>query len=140
MSYITHNGYGYSKPLCEDVASWFLNKFLPRHKIYVEVLHRGLKREGVYGWCSVQDCDWKPRDFLIEIQSNLSKENYMKTIFHELHHCLQHIRGDLRDKRGIRCWKGIDCSDLDYKEMPWETDAHQKEQELYEEYLEYLNN
>jgi hypothetical protein len=43
-------GYGYSKRTCEDVASWFLNKFFPRHKIYVEIVHRGLKREHVYGY------------------------------------------------------------------------------------------
>jgi len=24
--------------------------------------------------------------------------------------------------------------------MPWEQEAHQREKELYEEYLEYLNN
>jgi len=92
-------------------------------------------REGFYGLCSVQDCDWRPRSFLIEIHNRLSKEDYIKTIFHELHHCLQHIRGDLRDKRGIRCWKGIDCSDLEYSQQEWEIQANQREQELYEEYL-----
>ena len=104
------------------------------------MLHRGLRREGVYGWCSVTDYDWRPRSFLIEIHNRLSEEEYIKVILHELQHILQHIRGDLRDKRGIRCWKGIDCSGLDYEEMPWEQEAHQREQELYEEYLEYLNN
>jgi hypothetical protein len=44
MYYIKTSGYGYSKRLCEDITVWFLNKFLPRHKIEVEILHRGLKR------------------------------------------------------------------------------------------------
>ena len=92
-------------------------------------------REGVYGWCSIQDCDWRPRSFLIEIHNRLSKEDYMKTIFHEMQHILQHIRGDLRDKRGIRCWKGIDCSDLEYSQQEWEIEANQRELDLYEEYL-----
>ena len=90
------------------------------------------------GWCSVQDCNWRPREFLIELQSNLSEEDYLKTLLHEMHHILQHIRGDLRDKRGIRCWKGIDCENLDYEDQPWEQEAYQKEQELYEEYLTQL--
>ena len=47
MSYIIASGYGYSKVLCEDVTSWSLNKFFPNHKITVEIVHRGLKREGV---------------------------------------------------------------------------------------------
>jgi len=92
-------------------------------------------REGVYGWCSIQDCDWRPRSFLIEIHNRLSKEDYIKTIFHEMQHLLQHIRGDLRDKRGIRCWKGIDCSDLEYSQQEWEIEANQRELDLYEEYL-----
>lgn len=92
-------------------------------------------REGFYGLCSVCDCDWRPRSFLIEIHNRLSKEDYIKTIFHELYHCLQHIRGDLRDKRGIRCWKGIDCSELDYEQMPWEISAKEAEERLYKEYL-----
>ena len=53
MSTIYHSGYGYSKILCEDVTAWFLNQFFPRHKITVDIIHRGLKREAVYGYCDV---------------------------------------------------------------------------------------
>lgn len=91
------------------------------------------------GWCSVQDCDWKPRIFLIELQSNLEVDDYTRVLLHELHHVLQHIRGDLRDKRGIRCWKGIDCSMLDYEDMPWEQEAYRREQELYDEYMSFIS-
>jgi hypothetical protein len=120
---------------CESVVSYFCNKYLKRYKIEIEVLHRGLLREGVYGWCSVTDCDWRPRSFLIEIHNRLDEEDYTKTLLHEMQHILQHIRGDLRDKRGIRCWKGIDCSGLDYDQMPWEKEAHSMESILYQHYL-----
>lgn len=129
------SGYAYSRRRCESIVSWFNDKYLKRFKVELEVLHRGLRREGVYGWCTVQDCDWKPRSFLVEIHNHLDEETYTKTLLHELHHILQHVRGDLRDKRGIRCWKGIDCNDLDYSEQPWELEAYQRERELYEEYL-----
>lgn len=138
MLSIDITGYGARKRRCRDVLTWFISTYLPRHHIYIEVLHRGLLREGAYGYCSVQDCNWKPRSFLIEVHNRLNEEDYIKVILHELQHLLQHVRGDLRDKKGIRCWKGVDCSDLDYDEMPWELDAHQREQELYEEYLNYL--
>ncbi len=132
------SGSKYSRRRCESIVSWFMQKYLKRYNIEIEVLHRGLLREGVCGWCIVTDCNWRPRSFLIEIHNQLSIEDYTKALLHELYHILQHIRGDLRDKRGIRCWKGIDCSELDYSEQPWEQEAHSKEQELYDEYLTSL--
>jgi hypothetical protein len=80
MPYISHSGYGYSKLLCENVTSWFLNKFLPRHKIDVEILHRGLRREGVYGYCDFVDEAHRPRHFLIELNTHMDKELYTKTL------------------------------------------------------------
>lgn len=132
------SGSKYSRRRCSSVVSWFIQKYLPKHKIEIEVLHRGLMKESVYGWCSVTDCNWRPRSFLIEIHNRLNEEDYIITLLHELYHCYQHIKGDLRDKRGIQCWKGIDCSHLDYDESPWEQEAHSKEQELYQEYLTSL--
>ena len=61
MSSIYHSGYGYSKVLCEDVTSWFLNEFFPRHKIDVEIVHRGLKRDQVVGYCDVIGASYRPR-------------------------------------------------------------------------------
>lgn len=138
MHWLDITGHNARKRRVESVVGWFLDTYLPRHHITIEINHRGLLREGAYGWCSVTDCDWRPRSFLIEIHNRLNEDDYIKVLCHELHHCYQHIRGDLRDKRGIRCWKGIDCSGLDYDDMPWEQEAHQREQELYEEYLRHL--
>ena len=53
MSYIFHSGYGYSQKRCEDITHWFLSEFFPRHKIVVEIEHKGLKRDGVVGYCDV---------------------------------------------------------------------------------------
>ena len=132
------SGSKYSRRRCNDVVEFFVSKYLKRYKIEVEVLHRGLLREGVYGWCTVTDCDWRPRSFLIEIHNRLNEEDYIKTLLHELQHVLQHVRGDLRDKGGIRCWKGIDCSELNYDDQPWEQEAHSMESVLYQEYLTHL--
>jgi hypothetical protein len=132
-------GYGFSQRRCRGAVEWFIFKYLPRHHITLEVLHRGLKRDGMMGYCTVQDCDWRPRSFLIEIQSTLNEKDYIITLLHELYHCYQHIRGDLRDKRGIRCWKGIDYSEVDYEDQPWEIEAYEMENVLYEEYLNHIH-
>ena len=68
----------------------------------------------------------------------MTVEEYTKTLLHELWHILQHVRGDLRDKRNQRLWKGIDHSQTDYSDQPWELEAHRMEEVLFREYTEGL--
>ena len=117
---------------------WFMANHMPRHKIDLRVHHRGLIREGVYGWCTVEDDDNRPRCFLIEMHNRLQKEDYLKILFHELVHVYQHVRGDLRDKDAKRLWKGIDYSESDYDDQPWEIEAHAMEESLYLEYMSQI--
>jgi hypothetical protein len=112
-----------------------MSKYLPRHLIEVSVVHRGLLREGVYGWCTVEDCDSRPRSFLIDIHNGLDVDDYTRTLLHELWHVKQFVRGDLRDKRSKRYWKNSDISDIDYCDDPSETEAHEMESSLFSEYL-----
>ena len=128
-------GYGYSINRAENIVNWFIDTYLPRHKITVDINHRGMKREGVIGWISVVDSDSRPRWFDIELQSNLDAETYTKTLLHELWHLLQHVRGILKDKGSKRYWRGTDCSLMDYMDQPWEIQAREMEEILYEEYL-----
>jgi hypothetical protein len=132
------SGYNYSKKRCSDVVNWFMKKHLPRHKIDVVVHHRGLLREGVYGWICVTDCDWRPRAFEIELHNQMDPDHYVRTLLHELWHLYQHVKGALRDKRGKRYWRGIDYTETDYSDQPWEQQAFQMEDVLYDEYMNVL--
>jgi hypothetical protein len=135
MSYIQHSGYGYSKRLCEDVTFWFLNKFFPRHKIHVEIVHRGLKREQVYGYCDYVGETRRPRHFLIELDTHMDKELYIQTLLHELTHLRQWVIGSLRMRRGKMCY-GKECvEDYEYWYQPHEIEAREQEETLYFEYL-----
>ena len=135
MSVLEISGYGYSKRTCEDVASWFLNKFLPRHKIYVEIVHRGLRREHVYGYCDYVGETYRPREFLIELDTHMCEELYIKTLLHELTHLRQWVVGSLRQKRG-KMYYGQQCTeDYEYKYKAHEIEARQQEQILYARYM-----
>jgi hypothetical protein len=129
------SGYGYSKRLCEDVVNWFVSKHLPRHKLEIEVLHRGMKREQAYGYCDVAGRHYKPREFLIELDTHLDKETYTKTLLHELYHVLQFCRGELKLKSSKRYYKGECVEDLEYYEQPHEISARWNERILYQKYL-----
>jgi hypothetical protein len=135
QSIIEINGYGYRKRDCEDVTSWFLNKFLPRHKIYVEILHRGLKLEYAYGYCDYTGESYRPREFLIELDTYMDQELYIKTLLHELVHLRQWVTGTLRAKRGKRYYGSTNVEELDYDDQPHEIEARTHEQLLYLEYL-----
>jgi hypothetical protein len=140
MLYLETTGYNYSHRRCEDIVLWFVAKYLPRYKIDIRVNHRGLLREGVFGWCTVIDSDSRPRDFEIELHNRMDVILYTQTLLHELWHIYQHVKGNLRDRRGKRLWKGIDHTETDYSDQPWEIEAQSMEIKLFEEYLTNSKN
>ena len=131
-------GYGFSKRLCEDVVFWFVSKYLPRHKLEIEVLHRGMKRECVYGYCDVAGETYKPRSFLIELDTHMDKETYITVLLHELYHILQFVSGELKLKSSKRYYKGECMENLEYYKQPHEISARWNERILYQEYLTTL--
>lgn len=133
------SGYGYSQRRCEDAVTFFISKYLPRHHITLEVLHRGLKREYAIGFCEISGRTYKPREFLIQLQSRMESDRYLTTLFHELWHVYQYVKGDLKLKSCKKYYKGICMEHLEYKDHPWEIEAYKKEKELYKEYIRYLN-
>ena len=138
MFYLSHSGYDYSQKRCVDASQWFMNQYLPRHNVEVNVHHCRLeKRENVYGWAWIVDCDYRPREFDIEIDNQLPIHQYIQTLLHELWHVYQHVKGDLKDRYGKRCWKGVDHSKIDYENQPWEKEAVKMEKILYREYKSF---
>ena len=131
-------GYGFSKRLCEDVVCWFVSKYLPRHKLEIEVLHRGMKREGAYGYCDVAGRQYNPREFLIELDTHMDKDTYIAVLLHELYHILQFVSGELKLKSSKKYYKGECMEDLEYYEQPHEISARWNERILYQEYLTTL--
>ena len=135
MIFLETTGYGYSKRLCKDVVCWFVSKHLPRHKLEIEILHRGLKREQAFGYCDVAGRHYNPREFLIELDTHMDKETYTKTLLHELYHVLQFCKGELKLKSSKRYYKGECMEDLEYYEQPHEISARWNERILYQQYL-----
>ena len=118
--------------------NWFVNAYLPRYKVVIKVDHLGLIRQGVFGWMWASDCDYRPREFEIELHNRMTPENYTKTLLHELWHVHQHVKGLLKDKHNKRLWKGIDHSETDYADQPWERQANTMEEYLFTRYSKYL--
>ena len=134
MSFICHSGYGYSKKLCEDVTSWFVNRYYPRHKLDIDIVNRGLKCDKVIGLCDVNGQSSRPRAFLIDLQAHMEKELYIKTLFHELTHMAQWIDGALQMKHGKLCYSQEPVENYLYEDQPHEIEAREAEETLYDLY------
>ena len=139
QSIIEISGYGYRKRVCTDVATWFMNQFFPRHKLYVEIVHRGLKSDCAYGYCEYTGEADRPRKFLIELDTYMNQELYIKTLLHELVHMQQWVTGTLRTKRGKRYYNLINVEDIEYWDQPHEIEAREHEEILYRQYMNTIN-
>ncbi len=72
----------------------------------------------------------KPRDFEIQLQSNMDSKMYIETLLHELVHLRQWVHGTLTMKSGKFVWKGEDIHHIDYMNQPHEIEAFREEDGL----------
>jgi hypothetical protein len=75
-----------------------------------------------------------PNHFIIELHRD-TEEEMLKTLAHELVHCLQYSRGELNEE--MTMWRGrkVDSDSMSYYEQPWEIEAEAKAIELYEKFI-----
>lgn len=135
MLYFETFGYGYSKKLCKNIVIWFVSKYLPRYKLDIGIVHRGMKREKSFGYCDILGSTYKPREFLIELDTYMDKETYIKTLLHELYHLKDFCLGNLKVRASKRYYRGECVECLPYWDQPHEIIAHEQENVLYQEYL-----
>ena len=94
-----------------------------------------------YGTCIWEDDNVSPREFTIEVYSNMRKRRIMETICHEMVHVKQYARNEMKDMANSSSktrWKGVDVDRdvVDYYELPWEIEAHGRELGLFIRWIE----
>lgn len=136
---LSFSGYRHRKRLVRSAVDWYVSNFLGKYQLEIDIEDRGLNREGLYGACTVLDRNSRPREFLIEMNNTLDDMAYLSTLFHELIHVKQRVLGQFKTKYEKDYWFGklID-PDTEYKNLPWEVEAHQYEGSVTELYLESL--
>ena len=83
--------------LARKVYEFFEGKYTFMAYYVVEIYHCDLTDDNVKGWQEKND-----DEFLLHIDANLDEDEYIKTIFHELVHCIQDIRG-ISDNNSREC-------------------------------------
>lgn len=109
------------------------NELLPRHKrLYIDiVLDEEMEDMGL---CVEDDY----REFTLFINPNYPLVDMEKTVFHEMTHVKQYVRGELKEKfapKHRRYWKGEEIpEEVEYMELPWEKEAYEMEEILWEKW------
>lgn len=90
------------------------------------------------GLCFVLESGNRPRSFEVSIDTNLSLQDFIKTVIHEFIHVKQYTRGELIDRARGRAkitWKDKDHTKTPYSRQPWEREAYRLQEKLYTEYM-----
>ena len=117
---------------------YFANRLLSKQILRnVEIRVSFKKNLGfAHGMVLVEDYNLsnKPRSFIIEINKNDCAEEILKTLAHEMVHIKQYVKGELDE--GQTVWRGQKIeSELEYDEQPWEIEAYDLGDKLYDEFI-----
>lgn len=95
--------------------------------------------DDVVGWCTWEDTNIRPREFLIEVSSELSTIEFIKTVIHEMIHVKQYATGQMKErfKQGRKTyWKDKDYTDSSYSKSPWEREAYRKQETVFKSFMQ----
>jgi hypothetical protein len=122
----------------EEIVEWCIQELMPRYRtLDITIQLRDiLTKEGAYGWC--MPCS--NREFELDVHKKYKefvkgKEDFVKTIMHEMVHVWQYATGTLKQTLGEMMWKKKDYTNTPYSKQPWERQAHRMEDKLYAKWL-----
>jgi len=114
-------------------ADKLLTKQLNRHIIVNVVFRKNLSYLGLT-YVDDYNSSGKLREFTLEIYRDQIEEEILKTLAHELVHVRQYAIGDLNEEATL--WQGrLMEVNLAYENQPWEIEADELADTLYEEYI-----
>jgi len=130
MNLITVEG-GKKKQLqiVEDVVSYMIQRQMPRMRTLD--IHVTIKKiDDAHGYCHSES----NREFEIEVDKRLRKNQFISTVIHEMVHVWQYATKQLTQKGCKEFWRGKDYTDAYYSNQPWERQALRMEKSILKEY------
>ena len=117
------------RQIVEDVVSYMIQRQMPRMKTLD--IHVILKKiDDAYGYCMSES----NREFEIEVDKRLGKNQFISTVIHEMVHVWQYATKQLTQKGCKEFWRGKDYTDAYYSNQPWERQALRMEKSILKEY------
>ena len=117
------------RQIVEDVVSYMIQRQMPRMKTLD--IHVILKKiDDAYGYRMSES----NREFEIEVDKRLGKNQFISTVIHEMVHVWQYATKQLTQKGCKEFWRGKDYTDAYYSNQPWERQALRMEKSILKEY------
>jgi len=93
------------------------------------------------GFCEYTDTNFSPKAFTLEINKDLKGDELVKTVIHEMVHVKQYVKGQLKERykpNHHHLWykEMIIVNDDNFFDVPWEVEARELEEILFERYTQ----
>ena len=127
------------KSLVEDAFYFALEKLMPRKKNLDVEINITDMADDVDGFHEYID----KGEHNLELQAGLIEEDLATVVFHEMVHVRQAERGQMKDKGLIKVWDGVEYVSMystteEYMSLPWEKEAYELQEKLFNEYVSQL--
>jgi hypothetical protein len=118
----------------DHFADMLLTHQMKRH-IMVKVVFKN--KLPALGFTSVEDYNvsGKPRHFILEIRRNQTEKELLRTIAHEMVHVKQYACNEMNEEGTRWMNRSIDYDNTPYHEQPWEIEAHEIGDLIYEDFI-----
>jgi len=144
--YITGKSPKITKPEIKKAVRFYGSKLLRSDtydKIYLEIALTS-QTDGFYGFCEWIGTNYRPKDFLITLNNRLCRKTTLQNLAHEMVHLRQYATNQLFDymnNDNVRWKKSLyDQDEVKYMDRPWEIQAYELEDILYEQYVKEFDD
>jgi hypothetical protein len=119
-------------------VQFFADKLLTNQlKPYIMVDVVFTQKLDIAGEIEVTDYNMRgvPRCFKLHIHKKIGSEEILRTIAHEMVHVKQYCRRELNEEMNRWMGEKVDADEIPYHDRPWEIEAHETGDKLYEEFI-----
>jgi hypothetical protein len=133
------------KQLYKDATIFYCTQLFKKDPGYLDIILSFMKAPAnmnIHGWC-LPETNYYPKNFYIEIATKLSQEERLRTLAHEMVHLRQYRKNQLQFKKNQMHWKGqayiVENEYEMYTSAPWELEAYEMEEVLYNNFITQYN-
>ena len=132
-----------------EMATWFYaeklmgKRLMSGLEITIKLKKNLLSKEGNEGSAIWEDDSYRPKEFIIELDTTVKIRNLLITLAHEMVHIKQWARDEMYEYMnvaGLVRFKGekIHLELTDYWDYPWEIEAYGKQLGLFVRFCEHM--